>query len=96
MGYCIEYNPNRNKKYPMHPTKKTKWMPKLLIAVSVVVIGIFILQRNEENDFIKSCLYPGDPDVTAGAFSDMIQNIREGENVGESITDFCKEIIRNG
>lgn len=92
MSYRIEYNPEKNQIYPISAKRKTKW---LMIALAAIV-ALFVIQKVDKTKEIKSLLIPGDPEVTAAAFSTMLENIREGEGVGDAVTAFCLEIISNG
>lgn len=92
MSYSIKYNPEKNKMYPLSVKRKPKW----LMAALVAVVALFVLQRIDKNQVIKSFLIPGNPEITAAAFSSMVDDIREGETVGKAVTAFCLEIIDNG
>ena len=92
MSYRIEYNPEKNRIYPMSSSRKPKW----LIVILVVVVTLFALQKLNRNQILKSWMLPGDPEVTAAAFSAMVDDISEGVSVGDAVTTFCLEIIDNG
>ena len=92
MGYRIEYNPEKNNIYPETSTRKTKW---LIIALTVVV-ALFVVQKIDINQEIKSFFIPGDPEVTSAAFSAMVENIRQGDHISDAVTAFCLEIIHKG
>ena len=92
MSYRIEYNPEKNRKYPMPRTKNGKWV---MVALTAVVL-MFALLKLDESQTIRSWLIPGDPEITTAAFSNMVADIRNGEPAGEAVTAFCLEIIRNG
>ena len=92
MSYRIEYNPEKNRKYPLPTAGKPKW----LIAVLAIMALMFALQSIDRNYTLKSWLLPGDPEVTETAFSAMVDDIRGGEPVGDAVTAFCLEIIQNG
>lgn len=92
MSYSIEYEPDKKKIYPLQVNRKPKW---LVIALAVV-ISIFLMQKLDKNQVLKSLLIPGDPEITAAAFSEMMDDIREGQAVRKAVTSFCLEIIDNG
>lgn len=92
MSYRIEYNPEKNRKYPIPRTKNRKWV---IVALTALVL-LFALLKFDGSKTISSWLIPGDPEITVAAFSDMVADIRSGEPAGEAVTAFCLEIIRNG
>lgn len=92
MSYRVEYNPEKNKIYPITATKKTKW----LHIVLTTMVALFILQKLDINQKGKYLLLPGDPEITSSAFSAMVENIRGGDRIGDAVTAFCLEIIQNG
>ncbi|MBR4109851.1 MAG: hypothetical protein IKK41_06055 [Oscillospiraceae bacterium] len=91
MSYRIEYNPEKNRQYPMQAARKPKW----LIAALVVIVVLFMFQKIDRNHILRSWLLPGDSDVTVSAFSSMVDGIRAGEPVKDAVTAFCLEIIHN-
>lgn len=60
-----------------------------IIAVCVVAMSIFLLRTPQVRDYLT----PGDKAVTKAALTEMVQDLREGENVTEALTAFCREII---
>lgn len=92
MSYSIDYNPEKKKTYPLPAERKPKW---LIVALAIMTV-LFLLQKIDRDHILKSFLIPGDPEITAAAFSSMVDDIREGETVGKAITAFCLEIIDNG
>lgn len=92
MSYRIEYNPEKNKMYPIAAKRNTKW---LSIALCIMV-ALFVLLKLDKNQTIKSLLLPGDPEITSSAFSSMVEDIRDGARLGDAVTAFCLEIINNG
>ncbi len=91
MSYCIDYNSKSGNIYRMTSSKKRIG----LVAGLVLAIALFMLLKLDKNQTIKSWLIPGDAQVTENAFSEMIENIREGETIGGAVTTFCREILKN-
>ncbi len=92
MSYRVEYNPEKHNKYPIPTQKKPKW----IFVALVVFVAIFTLQKSEKLQSVRSWLIPGNPEITAAAFSTMVDQVRSGEPVREAVTTFCQEIIDNG
>ena len=87
MSYQINYDPTRANRFY---TAKRKKIPVWLMTA--LCIGIATLLLNNE---FRSLLIPGDPQVTSDAFSELTQELAEGESVKEAVTAFCKQIIDN-
>lgn len=90
MSYQIQYETDKQERYPM--VTKRKDSSKLWIRIATVAFFVTLLSVPSIRDF----LIPGDADVTKAAFGQMIDNIREGDSLGEAVTTFCREIIANG
>ena len=92
MSYRVSYNPELSVKYAL------KMSPKKKISKSFVVIGLVAALATGvwmRVDMLRF-LIPGDPDVTAAAFSEMVERVEMGEPLRESLLAFCREIIVNG
>lgn len=88
MGYHITYNPDLNKKYPFN----TKSRGKLLTITGVLLlcfVAIYVLAQSD----VMHYFIPGDPEITAEAFSLMVERVSQGETVGNAVVGFCREII---
>lgn len=42
---------------------------------------------------LRSLLLPGDPEVTGQALSSMVEDLRAGKPLSDSVTAFCREIL---
>lgn len=92
MGYCISYNPELDRKYPMGKTKKKKkWIG--FSAVLAVVLLAGALPNTKET--VKDWLLPGDAQVTEAALTCFVQDVKEGVSVKEAFTVFCLEIMES-
>ncbi len=91
MSYSVEYSPEKKRIYPTSLSRKPKW----ILVILAVMIALFALQKTDKDQILKSWLLPGNPDVTAAAFTSMVDDIREGESVRDAVTAFCLEIINN-
>ena len=89
MSYQIQYQPELDKQYPINQVKTRKNLPGLGVWLLLCFLLVCFFARDQLYDF----LIPGEPDVTAGAFQQMIEQIRYGSPVGESVIGFCEDII---
>ena len=94
MGYSIQYASWLNKKFKIK--KRYRWNKKSIYSVvgciTVLMFGIITPLRNWLREFV----IPGDADITAAAFSDMLQQLENGETVKSAFSAFCKEILIHG
>ena len=91
MSYNIEYNPELHVRYPYLRKKKSKISTSAVVIILFCVITGWIIAKTALLRF----LIPGDPKVTAEAFSAMVEKIESGVPVGEGLLAFCEEIITN-
>ena len=92
MSYSVNYNPELKDRYPSAENPGRKFSVKLLLWCAAIAVLLLVVSRGE---VLRICL-PGEPDVTADAFSAMVEQIGAGESVQEAFVDFCKEIIYSG
>ena len=93
MGYRVEYDISGKRVFVnTDKEKRRKRLRQILCVLSVMVVLVHgIVDR-----WIWDFLFPGYNESTKVAAENMIAQIREGEPVGDAVTTFCKEIIRNG
>ena len=89
MSYCVEYNPELKNRYPTSKKPSVKLPVKALLCCGAAIIAVYMIASSG----VLQYLIPGDPEVTTEAFSDLLNEIGEGEPVREAFIDFCKEII---
>lgn len=94
MSYRVEYA-SFGKKYP---TKRKSSSKKGMIAAVLVLVLVFgaISVRLNALPWIKEYLLPGDPEVTAMALEGLVEDLKEGNSLGQAVTAFCKEIMDHG
>ena len=88
MAYQIQYEPEKNRKYPAHFRRRKSLVIPILIAVAIVVCFAICGKTG--------ILIPGDPQVTAQAFSQMVDMVRNGEQVEDALSTFCVEVLEHG
>lgn len=89
MGYQIQYGPQKYRRREQKQRKVPKW---LVIAICAALLTGGLTAAGLDG-YIRSWLLPGDPDVTGAALDQAVQNLRDGDPVGEVVTAFCEEII---
>ena len=93
MGYRVYYSPEDNKKYP---TRNKQGNARYLGHFVVVLAVVLTLTVPQVRSNLREWLIPGDEAVISKAFSQMVENVREGEAIGEAVTAFCQEILDHG
>lgn len=91
MSYRITYTSFGEEK--KMPESKRKWTGvAAAVLVMVLVIGA-IAVKNTGLRWVQTFLLPGDPAVTAAALEDMVEDLKNGDSLGEAVTAFCREIV---
>lgn len=94
MPYRIDYGHPSDKKYPV-PTIRSH-----LLSLTAGAFTLFVLLTGtfwpEGREALRDLLIPGDPEITAEAFSTLVTEVREGEDLSEAVAAFCREIIFDG
>ena len=88
MSYQIQYEPEKNRKFPVRNKKKNNPTAAVVVALILVVcMGIGLR---------TGWLIPGDPQVTTEAISHMVDMLRQGQPVQDAVTAFCTEVLEHG
>lgn len=94
MGYRIVYGPEP--KFRSHKTKENTRL-RILVAGCLLLFAISVkLLWPEGTEKLRRTLLPGEMSQTEQAFSSMLENVREGEPLGEAFTAFCRQVIEDG
>ena len=68
-------------------------MPTKPLAITLgVLIGLYVAHKLGA----LQLLIPGDPAVTTGAFSTMVDDVRNGQTVSDAIFAFFRNVITGG
>ena len=90
MGYRIIYGPDK----VMAARNCGTLRFRTLLAIS---FGIFALSVRflwpEGREVIAAAFLPGELSVTQTAFSELLENLRQGVGMGNSLTTFCRNIL---
>ena len=89
MGYTVEYNPELRKNYPVKKEKLSTFSAKPIIITVCVLVALFAAHKL---GFLQ-WLIPGDPAVTTGAFSKMVDDVKAGQTVSDALFSFFRNVI---
>ncbi len=89
MAYVIRYKRQGKKKYPRRNLNIKNRMP-ILFCMGVLIVCIVISAYHGG----LSWMVPGDPDVTAPAFTEFMNALSNGDSFGDAVTVFCREVIQ--
>ena len=87
MGYRIEYEGSREERF------QWKRFAGLLGGALLLFCLLTQLFWPGGAQTLRELLIPGDPEVTARACETMVSGIRAGEDFGDTVTAFCREIL---
>ena len=92
MGYKIQYGHTMTKTFLRESERKNIRIPsiKWIIIACVLLLAVY-LSGAGYLDF----LIPGNKEVTAAAFSAMVEDVQNGKHVNTAFTEFCLEILDN-
>lgn len=88
MSYRIVYG-KQTRRYSVRRFPQKKAIIYIVFA-AVLIVG---LRLTGIGTAIWRFLLPGDPAVTEAALIGIIENLRGGSDLGETITVFCREIL---
>ena len=85
MGYRIVYG---RKKRQFCQLTKGKKVLAAAIVICVLLVMVCFLGGTE-------FLLPGDREISGAALENMVNAVRNGENISDAVASFCREIILN-
>ncbi len=92
MGYRIAYRTRKNMRFCN--CRSTKLPKKWVVMIGMVlIVAAFLL--GWQNGSIRELFLPGDPEVTAAAFQELVHDLRSGDGFREAVTAFCVEVMEN-
>ena len=92
MSYIVSYEPELDRWYPKKQDRHVQFPFKKIFLFLSVCGAVYAFVRFGLVRF----LIPGDPVVTAEAFSNMLSLVKEGESVGDAITAFVQDVLAGG
>lgn len=84
MSYYIEYNPQKNKRYPMR--KKQKNVFPLLLGLMLCLAAAYILMAYDIAGFSEKYF---------NALDTMALQLRNGTKIGQAITAYCTQLFND-
>ena len=93
MGYRVEYKSfGEEKRQP-----KVGQYKKAIMAAALVMVltGGALTVKLTGLPWVQKYLLPGDPEVTAAALEQMVDDLRSGYSFADAVTAFCREIMEN-
>ena len=94
MGYTVEYSPQQRKKYP--PKKDLKALIRKYAYTALTLAAALALILLHRRGILREVLIPGDADVTQAAAEKMMESLRQGDSLHQSLRVFCRDILMNG
>lgn len=91
MAYTVSYT--EAGKMERNNVVSSKSNHKILVSLCLVLLLVFGTVKLLSSQRIQQFLIPGDPKITAAAFSEMTQSVRDGQPVDDAIVAFCRQII---
>ena len=88
MAYRIEYAPSGSV-----IKEKRKNRIRWISAAVMFLLLMGILRLTGFGDFALDILIPGDPDVTAAAWNQMVDLLRDGSSIRLAVATFCEQIL---
>ena len=90
MGYRIVYGAE-----PAHQQKQNGSVRlRILVALSFLAFaGLVRFLYPDGRELLAGYLLPGDLTLTQSAFSGLLDNLRHGLGMVDSLTVFCREIL---
>ena len=92
MSYIFSYEPEIDRRYPIKKNRHIQLPVMKLLLLLIACCGVYTFIRLG----LARYLIPGDPEVTAEAFTDMVHLVKEGEPVGSAITTFVQDVLAGG
>lgn len=90
MGYRIVYTPDMD----IQKRNICGARLRLMIAGSFLILAWMVcLIWPEGRAVLAVHLMPGEPTLTQAAFSNLLENLRNGDRMVDSLTVFCREIL---
>ena len=89
MAYKIDYIPVGKRQY-LKNRKTPEWLFPTIAVLAFFAVVLALTAHYGSTDW----LLPGDPAVTRAALIDLIENLKAGEQFGDAVTAFCREVIQ--
>ena len=91
MAYQIIYDPDLKSKYPAK--RNNKPVGQYIVAFVLFAAITVLLCHPPVRYVLKNFLLPGDPDITLSASQKLVETLKNGNTVRDSVMAFCMEIL---
>ena len=89
MGYYIQYEQGSTRKIKI-PDCISGFDSKSIFRIMIAIVFVFFVIMGA---YYGDCFIPGDKEVTKAAFTDMVEELENGESMQNAITTFCREVL---
>lgn len=93
MGYVIRYDCGES-----HSGSASSRCSRLTAMTAGFLLAFLLLTKlfwPEGSAMLRQFLIPGDPDVTSQAVSVLVDELRAGKPMGDTVQAFCAEILNH-
>ena len=91
MAYRIVYEPEIKSHVPTK--RKSYSLVKYVVSLVLLVVIVVFVNLPTVKCALRYILLPGDPDITLSAGKELVETLKNGGTVRESVTVFCMEIL---
>ncbi len=98
MGDFMSYRISYNNSVPIGKSRIRFKLRKRVIlkaAIMLLICATVLFAINHKDGLVIKYILPGDSEVTERAISIMLNDIKDGRPVKDSVVTFCREIIDN-
>lgn len=91
MGYQIQYGATMQKTHiPERRKFRLTWKGlTILFAAPLILLAIYFGRQEAVQNFFL----PGNSQVTRGAISELVSDLKDGKSFSDSVEAFCREIV---
>lgn len=93
MGYRITYENGFIRKELIRNRRLSLELWGTGLSVAVLAVSLLVPRGRL---WVRNLLLPGDEEITVAALEGMVEDLRDGEPLGEAVESFCREIIAGG
>lgn len=90
MSYKIIYNKKIGITTKYEERQNVLKLKYITIAIWLLVVGLCVWQNKA---IVIEGLIPGNNAVTVSAFGELVENLRNGTDISDSVVVFCKDIL---
>ena len=92
MAYRIDYSTHSCRKVDSPGKQRTTAMAAGFFLLFLLLVNLFWPAGTE---IVRQALIPGDPEVTVTAVDNLVSGLKDGQQLSDAVTTFCREIIAN-